>query len=234
MVYIGNARIAETGGVNGAKGDQTGREVMIQPWSQGGFWQYVFRPKSEADAKQIATAMTAACGNNNIGYSQADRLSLYNLAKANGWKLGKVGKCNCDCSSLVAVCCNAAGITVPATMYTGNEKAVLEATGKFTTYSSTTYTHAENKLRSGDILLRQGHTAIVTAGAIPFKVEPVKPGKKKTTAAIAKEIVAGKCSDPRWKTWGNGLTRPRRLKKAGYTKAERKEIQKKVNKIMRG
>ena len=175
MVYIGNARISEHGTVNGSKGDQTGREVMTQPWSQGGTWQYVIRPKSEDHARKIADAMIQACANDNIGYSQADRLSLYNLAKANGYKISKVGKCNCDCSSLVAVCCNAAGIGVSPSMYTGNELAVLRATGKFTIYMSVDYTKAQNKLRAGDILLRQGHTAIVTAGAIPLKAEPSKP-----------------------------------------------------------
>lgn len=228
MVYIGNARISEHGTVNGTRGDQTGREVMIQPWSQGGFWSFVLRPKSEADAKKIAAAMVAACNNPNIGYSQADRLSLYNLASANGYKLNKVGKCNCDCSSLVAVCVNAAGIKVAPTMYTGNELQVLQATGKFKTYTSTSYTHSESLLRTGDILLRQGHTAIVTQGVVAFAPET----KEKNLKAIAKEVVQGKCSDSRWKTWGNGLVRQRRLKKAGYTKAEIKKIQAEVNKLM--
>ena len=235
MVYIGNARISEHGTVNGTRGDQTGREVMIQPWSQGGFWSYVIRPKSEAEAKKIAAAMTDACGNANIGYSQADRLSLYNLASKNGYKLGKVGQCNCDCSSLVAVCCLAAGIKVSPSLYTGNELSVLQGTGKFTVYTSTSYTHAETKLRAGDILLRQGHTAIVTSGAVPFtQTTSTSTTKKKSTTAIAKEIIAGKCSDPRWKTWGYAPIRGRRLKKAGYTKAERKKIQDKVNELMRG
>lgn len=167
-VMIGNARISEHGTVNGTKGDQTGREVMQQTWSSGGFWQYVIRPKSETAAKKIAKAMIEACSNNNIGYSQADRLSLYKAAKANGWKISRVGKCNCDCSSLVAVCCMAAGIEVSPMMYTGNELAVLKATGKFTIYTGTHYTKASNLLRTGDILLRAGHTAIVTDGAVGF------------------------------------------------------------------
>lgn len=216
-VYIGNARISEHGTVNGTKGDQTGKEVMIQTWSSGGTWQYVFRPKSEAVARKIADAMVQACNNNNIGYSQADRLSLYNLAKANGWKISKVGKCNCDCSSLVAVCCNAAGIPVAATMYTGNEKALLQGTGKFTTYTSTAYTKAANNLRAGDILLRSGHTAIVTSGAVPFSSSAPTTAKK-STAEIAKEVIAGK--------WGTGETRKQKLTAAGYNYAT---IQAEVN-----
>lgn len=222
-VYIGNARISEHGTVNGTKGDQTGKEVMTQTWSSGGTWQYVFRAKSETVAKKLADAMTQACANNNIGYSQADRLSLYNLAKANGWKISKVGKCNCDCSSLVAVCCNAAGVTVPATMYTGNEYAVLKGTGKFTIYTSTAYTRAASNLRTGDILLRNGHTAIVTSGAVPFSTSTTKPATiaKKSTTAIAKEVIAGK--------WGTGATRKQKLTAAGYNYAT---IQAEVNRIL--
>ena len=167
-VIIGNARISEYGTVNGTKGDQTGREVMTQTWATGGKWEYVIRPKSEADAKKIAAAMEAACKNNNIGYSQADRLSLYNIVSKNGWKIDKAGKCNCDCSSLVSVCVNAAGIKVASTMYTGNELSVLKNTGKFTVYTAANYTKAEGMLRTGDVLLRQGHTAIVTSGVVPF------------------------------------------------------------------
>lgn len=187
-VMIGNARISERGTVNGSKGDQTGKEVMQQAWSSGGTWSYVIRPKSESAAKAIANAMIAACANNNIGYSQADRLSLYNLASKNGWKLNKVGKCNTDCSALVSVCVNAAGIKVASTMYTGNELALLKATGKFTVYTSSDYTKSSSKLRTGDILLRTGHTAIVTSGAVPFSSSSkTTTSAKKTTTTTKKK-----------------------------------------------
>lgn len=51
----------------------------------------------------------------------------------------------------------------------------------------------------------------------------------KSTAAIAREIYRGECSDKRWSTWGTGATRRARLKAAGYTPKEIKEIQEKVN-----
>lgn len=170
-VMIGNARISEYGTVNGAAGDQTGKEVMEQTWTSGGKWQYVIRPKDADKARKIAAAMNAACANDNIGYSQADRTSLYNLAARNGYELNKVGKCNTDCSALVAVCVNAAGIKVSQNMYTGNELTVLGNTGEFTIYSSAEYTQKSDKLRTGDILLRSGHTAIVTQGAVEFPEE---------------------------------------------------------------
>ena len=219
-VMIGNARISEYGTVNGKKGDQTGREVMTQPWSTGGTWTYVIRPKSSTAAEKIAKAMKAACGNPNIGYSQADRMSLNIKAMANGYKLGKVGTCNCDCSSLVAVCCRAAGIMVNPYMYTGNELQLLRQTGKFHILTGAEYTKASGKLKTGDILLRAGHTAIVTEGAVK--------AVKKTTSKIdkaAREVIEGK--------YGNGDKRVKKLKAAGFTAAEIKKIQSRVNDLMK-
>ena len=226
-VTIGNARISEFGTVNGKRGDQTGKEVMTQPFSTGGKWEYCIRPKSATVAQKIAHAMVQACKNNNIGYSQTDRTSLSAAAAKVNYDLSKVGKCNCDCSALVAVCVNAAGIHVSPYMYTGNELALLKQTGKFTVITGADQCKRGKKLRAGDILLRKGHTAIVTAGDIPLTKTTTK---KKTVAQIAKEIVEGKCSDSRWKTWGVGATRKARLKKAGY---DYKEVQKAVNKLMK-
>ena len=226
-VTIGNARISEFGTVNGKRGDQTGKEVMTQSFASGGKWEYCIRPKSATVAQKIAHAMVQACANNNIGYSQTDRASLSAAAAKVNYDLSRVGKCNCDCSALVAVCVNAAGIHVSPYMYTGNELALLKQTGKFTVITGADQCKRGKKLRAGDILLRKGHTAIVTAGDIPLTKTTTK---KKTVAQIAKEIVEGKCSDSRWKTWGVGATRKARLKKAGY---DYKEVQKAVNKLMK-
>ena len=226
-VTIGNARISEFGTVNGKRGDQTGKEVMTQSFASGGKWEYCIRPKSATVAQKIAHAMVQACKNNNIGYSQTDRASLSTAAAKVNYDISKVGKCNCDCSALVAVCVNAAGIHVSPYMYTGNELALLKQTGKFTIITGANQCKKGKHLRAGDILLRKGHTAIVTAGDIPLTT-PAK--KKKTVKQIANEIVRGTCSDPRWKTWGVGAVRKSRLKKAGY---DFKAVQKEVNKIMR-
>ena len=165
---IGNARISEFGTVNGKRGDQTGKEVMTQTFASGGKWEYCIRPKSQTVAKKIAHAMEQACANNNIGYSQTDRASLSAAAAKVNYDISKVGKCNCDCSALVAVCVNAAGIHVSPYMYTGNELAVLKQTGKFTIITGANQCKKGKDLRAGDILLRKGHTAIVTAGDIPL------------------------------------------------------------------
>lgn len=161
-VYIGHASIDERGKAKGgAAGDQTLKEVYKRTWYSKP-WHTVFRPKSAAVAEKIAKAMEQACANNNIGYDQNQRTTLYTQAKAKNWDISKVTtKCETDCSALVAVCCNAAGVTVSKDMYTGNETAVLKGTGKFDVFTASKYVGGTDYLMRGDILLGTGHTAIV-------------------------------------------------------------------------
>lgn len=185
-VKIGHARIDERGKTSGgALGDNNGKEVMISDWYNKP-WVAVFRAKDASVAEKIAKTMEAACANDNIGYDQSNRTSLYQLAKANGWNLASVAKCETDCSALVSVCVNAAGITVSKDMYTGNEKAILNATGKFTCYTSSDYCKASGKLQKGDILLGNGHTAIVVQSAVA-STATVTTSKKVATDSASKK-----------------------------------------------
>lgn len=166
-VIIGHASIDENKNVKGGvAGDQTGKEVCTRSWYSKP-WTCVIRPKDSDVAEKIATAMEQACANNRIGYDQNQRTTLYVQAKVNGWDLSKVAtNCECDCSSLVSVCVNAAGISASKDMYTGNEKSVLSATGQFEILTSSEYTSSNKKLKRGDILLGKGHTAIVLSDGV--------------------------------------------------------------------
>ena len=188
-VYIGHASIDERGKANsGAAGDQTGKEVYKRTWYSKP-WHTVFRPKSAAVAEKIAKAMEQACSNNNIGYDQYQRTTLYTLAKAKGWDISKVAtKCETDCSALVAVCCNAAGITVSKDMYTGNEKTVLKGTGKFTVYTAAKYVGGSDYLMRGDILLGNGHTAIVLSNGSKVEATAFTPKKTKYATGTAQSL----------------------------------------------
>lgn len=154
---------------NTTAGDQSGNEVCTGNWYYNSRrpWQYVIRAKDSTVAEKLAVAMEQACANNNIGYNQDGRTSLYKEAKKNKWNLSKItALCNTDCSALVAVCVNAAGIEVSSSMYTGNEKTILEKTGKFDIFTSPSYTQSSDNLKRGDILLYHsstgdGHTLIV-------------------------------------------------------------------------
>lgn len=161
-MLIGNASIDENGNISGGTpGDQTGREVWTRDWYANG-WTQVCRPTDPAIAEKLASTMEAACANDNIGYSQAKRLTLNTQAKKVGYDLTQITTpCECDCSSLVAVCCIAAGLSVSPSMYTGNEVACLRNTGKFEVLTGE-YLSSDKSLKRGDVLVKQyHHTAIV-------------------------------------------------------------------------
>lgn len=189
-IKIGHASIDENGKAQGgAAGDQTGREVCTRDWYNKP-WTAVIRPKDSAAAEKIAKAMEQACANDRIGYDQGQRTTLFTQAKACGWDLSKITTaCETDCSALVAVCVNAAGIAVSKDIYTGNEKSALLATGKFEAYTSSDYVGASSKLKRGDILLGSGHTAIVlSTGSNAGQPSPAPAAGSGNTSYVGKGI----------------------------------------------
>ena len=172
-VKLGHARISEKGTAEGVAGDQTGHEVEISDWYSGG-WLAVYRPNSETDARVIADTCVAACRNDNIGYSQDERLTLWKQAVANDFRLDRITEpCNTDCSALVSVCVNAAGILISKDMVTRNEDTVLMGTGRFTRLQASKFLNQSEYLKRGDILRKSGHTAICVEGGTGAD-EPVK------------------------------------------------------------
>lgn len=131
-VLIGHASISEKGTANGVKGDSTGKEVCIRTWYSKPWDFMAIHPNAKVREKH-ARAIEAACANNNIGYSQSSRNTLNTLAKAAGYNLLKVGKCNCDCSSLqnvAAVASGAKGVTYGSNGWTTSTmKSALKAAG---------------------------------------------------------------------------------------------------------
>lgn len=162
MIKIGQAsrdeRMRYSGGL---AGDQDGKEVAIREWYNRP-WNKVLRAKNPNIAEKIATAMEKACRNDFIGYDQNQRTTLYSLAKANGWKIEDIKTpCETDCSALVSVCVNAAGIKVSGDIYTGNEASALLRTGEFELLTAPKYLLSDEYLKRGDILLYEfHHTAI--------------------------------------------------------------------------
>ena len=161
-VYIGNAVGDEHGKARGGEpGNQTRKELRIQPWYKNKKGWLVFRPKSEEVAEKLVYCMKAACDNPNIGYDQSERNTLYRAAENVGFDCAKVETpCECDCSSLVRVCLAYAGIKV-RDFNTASEPARLRATGQFD--EITENTDSPDWLTAGSILITKtkGHTAIV-------------------------------------------------------------------------
>jgi len=153
----------------GQKGDQTGNEVRIREMTgketgSGTFsliLRYPDKKKRAAfakDAKEIAL-------NDYFGYAQygpdgdpyAGRYGIWNAMQQPDFKSFAEVRifCNTDCSQMTCCALNHNGIAAPATMRTATEVAQLSALG-FRQYP---YTVGSCVL--GDVVWRQGHTAIV-------------------------------------------------------------------------
>ena len=91
--------------VDDLAGDQTGTEVKIGAYYNfGQNWVIRFRSKNRGQKAAAATKMLAR--NNNIGYNQSNRKSLYNQCELINWDMDRIYQirpCDCDCS-LLAVC----------------------------------------------------------------------------------------------------------------------------------
>lgn len=187
-VKIGHASISENGTVTGKAGDSTSREVCTRDYYLHSKGWYVLRAVDEADREQIAKCMEDACANDNIGYCQNDRLTLYNAVKNNGFKCDKnnlTKKVECDCSSLVRVCLAYAGIKV-GNFTTSNEKNVLVDSGKMKLVS---WDGKEASLKRGDVLVTKtkGHTVIVLTDGTPKKAATTSTSSIKIDYAQSKD-----------------------------------------------
>lgn len=173
---LGNARIDENGNTTGGSaGDSTKREVCTQNMYYPDNGWTVFRATDPERAEKIALAMEAACKNNNIGYDQSNRNSLFDLLKEkNNYNPAKADKkVECDCSSLVRVCCWYAGIEV-GDFVTSTESKVLTKSSKITKKHTGITESKKSKLQRGDILLKPGHTAVYLGGGYKNKVDVPK------------------------------------------------------------
>lgn len=179
-VIIGSAR-GSFG--NTAAGDQNGgKEVSTQNYyvhSKG--WR-VFVCNVPGAGALIAEAMKKACANNDIGYDQNTRNTLYNNIKDRGFDPSKTTKkVNTDCSALVRVCIQYAfaKLGVPYTMpdfITSNEPSTLLKSGYFTELTGDKYTRSGDYLPAGAILdtKTKGHTVAVITGGSKCDIAEVK------------------------------------------------------------
>lgn len=168
-LMIGQACSNERGEIlNGTKGDQTGREVRINTFFDGQVWQTIYRCKDAAKRKLIGQYMADACKNDNIGYDTGGtRYSCWDEAMAAKSTKGITKPCNTDCSQLVCICVNLAGIPLSKYLWTSIEDELLMSTGQFDKIMDQAMLRG-NGLLVGDILWRSGHTAVVVeADAVP-------------------------------------------------------------------
>ena len=166
-VTLGHAVSDENGKSSGGKpGDQkqntenTKGELLFQDWyiSGGNKWDAVIRCNDEYKHALIAEDVIKAVRNPMIGYNQAARYTLYDNVSDKGFDCSDTTKnVDCDCSALVTVAANYAGIPIPRDTYTSNMIDRYKATKLFKIYTADSYTKSADKLKVGDILDRSGH-----------------------------------------------------------------------------
>ena len=192
-VRIGHASISENGTVGGAKGDQTGREVCVQPFYSKP-WDFAAIHPDAAVREKHAAAVEAACANDNIGYSQAERNTLNALAKAAGYDLSKVGKCNCDCSSLqnVAAVASGSGAAYGSNGWrTSTMKAELQKLGYKIVTDAALLSGAAYCVRGAIYVKPASHTACALDNGAEYKRMLERAGIAVGTPPVAAGVVYG-------------------------------------------
>lgn len=147
--YIGHATSASRGRRD-KKGDQTGKEVLVQKNTVN--WSYIARFKDPNKAEIAAKCVEAGAANNHIGYGVNNYRSLYDEAKKVNWDLSKIKTdCNTVCSAFISVCINATGtkITKDLNGYSNSVKTHLKNTGAFNFYD-----YKKSDLKRGDVLVK--------------------------------------------------------------------------------
>ena len=166
----------------------------------------IARYKDRELAKKHSEAASFFVNSKRVGYSQPNRLSLKNYIKSIGYSnyknLDKDKEA--DCSSLQCLCCNLVGISE---VKDWNTTAMLGEFPKLTKYYKIIYRNQKDydndkkkklftdkddvvvdssvftdksKLKDGDILIRDGHTACAVVTEDP---KPVAPESKDTSIA---------------------------------------------------
>lgn len=165
MGKIGHARSTEMGkATNGVSGDQTKKEVMIDNYynhSKG--WDYYIECIDSKLADKASKYMEEICANNNVGYDQNQRLTMYNEIKRNGGKVKGIKPCETDCSALVSACYIFAGLgnKLNPSCTTRNLKSALLATGKFKVFVDEKHVTSDNLAKRGGMYLKEGSHVVM-------------------------------------------------------------------------
>jgi len=149
-------------GTGGKAGDQTGNEVKFQDWyNRTKKWHTVLRA-SQAIRRKIKTNAIAGVRNVHLGYDMNQRYTAYDKLKNKGYDYNKLTEdTECDCSQFATTCSSYAGVPVPRDTTTANMVARYLATKQYKALTGDKYTETSENLKAGDIIVGEGHTAIV-------------------------------------------------------------------------
>lgn len=164
MLKLTYASISEKGTINGLPGDQTGQEVKTRPYYDFG-QQFYTRFVSKSIRKKVAYIAKKLASNNNIGYGQPNRKSLFDECNRIGWdasRINEIRKCNCDCSMLVICVINLSYGRIKLPYYFNTSDFANNKIHKSMKKATFTQKKINTKHRLGDIVYRRGHVAIIT------------------------------------------------------------------------
>lgn len=170
MVYLASCNHDEEGrlGWEGKSraGDQTGSEVSIVPYSTWNpiVWKAVYRAEDPKVAYNIGQAGIQMCRNNHIGYDQSQRLTFWEQLSKTGNIDLITTDCETDCSAGTCACVRVAGYgDFPNDLRTAYWDDRVMKYGKFIKFTDDQYLKKDKYLKTGDILLKEGHVVIVVS-----------------------------------------------------------------------
>lgn len=138
-------------------------ELNVVNWSGG--WTCVYRAIDPAIGEKIATfAYRAVANGNYIGYSWSGNTGVFDALKAKGSTdpMDIDTLVNCDCATLVGAAVYYSGIHNDGLrdLVTWKMDEVLMKTNAFVKLASTDLCEKGKGIQKGDILLKEGHTAV--------------------------------------------------------------------------
>lgn len=157
------ASIGSNGKVIGdLDGDQNGKEVKISDYYDFG-QRWVIRFRSKKRGKKAAYAAKMLARNNNIGYNQSNRKSLYTQCELIGWDVNKIYQirpCDCDCS-LLAVCAINFAYGKSLLPYTLTTYSLPKIVNQYRTkFKRADVSITTGKFHKGDLVGKTGHVII--------------------------------------------------------------------------
>lgn len=187
-VLIGHASIGDGNkSKGGLAGDQTGKEVCTRAWYDKG-WDAVLRPKTSALAENSARLCEILCENENVGYDQNQRNSLWTTYKKT-LQISPTVKVECDCSSLMTYCAILGGANI---VYGSNAPTTstmvskYKASGNYEVLTDEKYLKNSDYLKRGDILVRESNPKIDKKG---HTVMALTDGAKANTSSYSKAVI---------------------------------------------
>ena len=156
----------------------------------------IFRIKDEDQRKKFVESAYFFVNSLMVGYSQPNRMTLYNKIKSMGYSHYKELNKNveCDCSSLMYTCAQLAGIkSWKSALCTADMMKALPKYPELEELTDKKYFSSDEYLIDGDILVKNGHTATTKLKAVQPTPEPTP--EPTPTPTPKPDVLPAPCKD---------------------------------------